>query len=166
MPERWSRVVLNLFGILHSLFAAYGFYLVVSVMVGFAAEGQMPPQDSQVPYLLESFVVMTAMNLAFIVVLLFAGISLIHSRTAAIRLSNWLFLLMIVYEAALLFRGWVLPVGETISAGIAAAYGVGNIGLAPQVLTGYPIIALIGLNLTKRRMEKKGEGYQVQGSKA
>jgi len=35
---------------------------------------------------------------------------------------------------------------------IAGASGVGDMGIAPQLITAYPLIALGGLNLARRRL--------------
>jgi cbb3-type cytochrome oxidase subunit 1 len=148
---RWSAVVFRLFGTLHILFGAYGFYVVLLILVNIASAGHFSLDDASAPYATESFVVMTAINLIFIGVLLFAGIQLLQLRAEAVRISNWLFLCMIMYEAVLLLDSLFLDPGAALSMSISAAYGIGNMGIAPQVLTGYPIIALIALNLARRK---------------
>jgi len=51
---------------------------------------------------------------------------------------------------------WLLSAcdGMRIGSSIAAASGIGEIGTAPQILTGYPLIALVITNIAFRKLRE------------
>ena len=63
------------------------------------------------------------------------------------RIVNAVFVGEVLYFLALGFLWSLLPV----SSGVGAATGVGNMGLSPQLISGYPLVALIFLNLARRK---------------
>lgn len=141
-----NSVVLRFFGVVHLVFAAWGVYLI-SQLRFFGVE----PDPPYAPYATEVFVVRTIINLVFLTVLVFAGIFLLRLRIQGVRVSNALFISMIVYFAA----GVMLGGEGAIGMSIAATAGTGEMGTAPQMLTGYPIISLIVLNLARRKLLKQ-----------
>jgi hypothetical protein len=62
-----------------------------------------------------------------------------------VKVCNILFVAEIVYFVCISL--WS-------NSSIAAATGVGNLGITVNLLTGYPIVALIGLNLENRRLRQ------------
>jgi hypothetical protein len=89
------------------------------------------------------FRAMTLINLCFLTILTVGGIHLFRLGPSGVNICNAVFLAEICYSPAIGFLWYVLPVSN----GVAAATGVGNMGISPQVLSGYPVIALVFLNL-------------------
>jgi hypothetical protein len=94
---------------------------------------------------------MTTVNLVLLTLLIFGGIRLLQLRTLGVGICNAAFAGEIAYFMTLgiLWRA----VSPSISMSIAAATGVGSMGLTPQLICGYPLVALIFLNLARRRLQ-------------
>jgi len=105
------------------------------------------------PYAEQAFLVRTGISVVFLLVQVVAGIHLIRLRQSGIRISNVLFMSMILYFLAgpILFLTGSGPIRDSI----AVTTGAGNIGIGLQLITGYPVIALIVLNLVHRKLRPK-----------
>jgi hypothetical protein len=104
-----------------------------------------------------AFFVMTGANIIFLITLIVAGIQLIITKrqTLGIRISNVLFISVIVYEIVISFiwmLGGIWNPADTFSRSVAGATGIGNMGIAPFLQTYYVIVALIALNLIHRKI--------------
>jgi hypothetical protein len=92
---------------------------------------------------------MSVLNLLFVAALGVSGISLLIAGVNAIRFVNVVFVAEVLYFAISL---WPFP-GQ-VAHSIAEAYGIGNVGITPQMVVGYPLIALLVLNLARCRLRK------------
>jgi len=92
---------------------------------------------------------MTAINVSLLAVLVFAGVRLLQLRPRGVTLCNVLFVAEVLYFFCI---PWSPNFPRSVSMSIAGATGVGNMGIAPQLLTAYPIIALIALSLARRKL--------------
>ncbi|MEE8199814.1 MAG: hypothetical protein V3R29_01480 [Candidatus Acidoferrales bacterium] len=166
LQQNWPRVVLRGFGLLHIAFGVWGIYFLLWAVVGYAVRWN-EPRNPDLPYLREVFAVRTTINIVFLVVLFFAGIWLLRLRTQGVRASNWLFISFIAYFFAdslqfiveFSLYGDIGPVGRSIG----ATAGTGNMGTVPLLLTGYPIIALIGLNVAHKSFRQKKTSASTGG---
>jgi hypothetical protein len=141
--DKWPSMAFRAFGIANLIFAAIGLW-AMSYTAAVVAAGWMRNSPDQ-PYFLRAFWTMTAMNLIFLAVLGFTGVRLLQLRRSAVKVCNILFVAEIVYFVCISL--WS-------NSSIAAATGVGNLGITVNLLTGYPIVALIGLNLENRRLRQ------------
>lgn len=145
---RWPKALLKLFGVLNLFFACAGFYQLGFVTFSLVSLGRYPRfGDPSAPYVTEAFFLMTSINFIFLAVLFFAGFLLLRLRAHAVRVNNTLFVSMIIYELTLLLIN-----GGALGTSIVTAFPTANVGIAPTIFTGYPILALIVLNLAHRRL--------------
>ena len=153
-PRRFVRTGLKVFEFLHIALALFGLWLVVPHLLTRRPLDQ--PLGPGMPYIEQAFLVMTGINLLLLLVEALAGILLLRLRPTGIHISNVLFTLMILSFLAhpVLFVSGRGPVRDSI----AAAAGAGNIGIVFQLLIGYPVIALVVLNLLRRKLRPKPEG--------
>jgi hypothetical protein len=158
LRRNWPKLLLRSFGSLHLAFGIFGFYFLLWAVVGYAVNWH-EPSDPTIPHTKEAFLVRTAVNLGFLVILMWAGLMLLRLRPQAVRVSNWLFVAMIGYFSlgSFLFIlefsrfGHIGPVGSSIG----ATAGIGEMGTAPVFITGYPLFALLGLNLARKFLVKQ-----------
>jgi hypothetical protein len=88
---------------------------------------------------------MSVVNLVFILALALSGFLLLRTGVRAIIFANFVFGGEIVYFVASLW-----PSRGALGRSITEAYGIGNVGLIAQLVVGYPVIALIALNVARR----------------
>jgi hypothetical protein len=98
------------------------------------------------------FWVMFVINLCFLALLVVGGVHLFQLRPSGITICNAVFVGEIAYFLVTGLLWSALP--RSVSIGVAAATGVGNMGLGPQVISGYPLVTLICLNLARRKRTK------------
>lgn len=144
---KWPAVAFRAFGIGNLVFVAIGLW-AMSYPVRAATTGRMGNSPEQ-PYFLQAFWTMSAINMVFLILLGFTGFQLLRLRRSAVRICNVLFVAEILYS---FFIPWGAEIPRAVSNSIAAATGVGNMGTAVNLFTGYPIIALLGLNLSRWRL--------------
>jgi len=95
---------------------------------------------------------MTSVNVCLLALLVVGGVHLFRLRPSGVTICNAVFVGEIVYFFVIGFL-WSALRGP-ISMGLAEATGVGSMGLSPQVISGYPLIGLICLNLARRKRTK------------
>ena len=95
---------------------------------------------------------MAFINLCFLALLVVGGIHLFRLRPSGVTICNTVFVGEIIYFFVIGFLWSALP--RPVSMGVAAATGIGNMGISPQVISGYPLVALICLNLAGRKRTK------------
>lgn len=85
--------------------------------------------------------------LLLLIPLAYAGVQLLRLRVKAIALCNAIFIAEIVYIGALwVARPWIF----TPSLALAVRSGLLNISFALQIITAYPVLALISLRIARR----------------
>ena len=129
---------------IHLAFLGYGLYLMADSGMQFYRN---PPADVARP-----FWAMVLINLILMSFLSYAASLLWRRRALGLKVSLAVFAAEFVYFFAI---GAIWAFGGQIATSAAGATGIGNMGLAPQELTGYPVIggviAAILLFRTRRR---------------
>jgi hypothetical protein len=97
--------------------------------------------------IITAFWVMTVINGMFIVMLAVSGLRLVRGSNTATTLANATYIVEITYFLCIGIL-WSSP--ASLSDAIAGATGGGNMGIAPQVMTLFPVIALFVLNVRFR----------------
>ena len=137
---KWPFITFQVFGATNFLVAILGMlFLVLSVISMALAEGFGNAPNN--PYFVPSFCAMIAMNICFLGLLMVGGFYLFQRRMLGVAVCNVVFVAEILYFFAVGLLWGSLP--RAISMSVAAATGVGNAGLGPQLVSGYPLIALI-----------------------
>lgn len=157
LPEPvWAQRVVRTLGLVSLLVVAFGFPLCVTTAVRFPQRNVWDPQQ---PYLAQVFWTMTVINAVFLVALAVGSVLLMRTDRRGLRLCNLVFAAEILYWLAsgvaplylgLAFKRSDWAIGMARSVG--GATGIGNMGISLQILTAYPIIALVALNLAFRRI--------------
>jgi hypothetical protein len=113
------------------------------------------PTSTQ-PYFIPSFWTMTAINVCFLCMLVVGSIYLLRTRMFGVAVCNAVFAGEILYFISLSVL-WHSAFSKNVSMSlsIAGATGVGNMALAAQLICGYPLIALCGLNLARRALNQQ-----------
>jgi len=154
----WASRLIRAFGVVNLIMAILGLPLCVATAFLFPARIPWTPDQ---PYLAEVFWSMTVINLVFLGLLALSGFLLLKADRRALLVCNLLFTAEILYWIGFpvlglylgLFlknRAWI----GGLSTSMAGAFGIGNMGTAPQMLSGYPLIALPALNLAFRRLPR------------
>ena len=142
----WPSLVFRVFAIVNFVLAGVGLlFLAISILAG------RLENTSAYPYFLQAFWTMASINVALLALLIFGGIYLLQLRTLGVAVCNGVFVAEILYFIAL---GSLWGSGTSVSRSVAAATGVGSTGLGPQLICGYPLIALICLNLARQRLNR------------
>jgi hypothetical protein len=141
-------LVVRLFGLANLLYAALGLYLVFRTLKGYLR--YVGPKLENPPHFPAVFFTLTGVSCLFLILLVYSGIRLLQFRPSAIRFSCLVFLCETL---------WFFPVqtimemiDSPVSESVGAAGGVGNMGISPQILTGYPLVGLIALVLIRWRL--------------
>lgn len=141
----WPTVTYRVFAIGNVLLVLLGllFLLPTALSVALGAVENVPTNSHFASW----FWAMAFINLCFLVLLSLGGAHLFRLRPSGVTICNAVFVGEVLYFLALGFLWSLLPV----SSGVGAATGVGNMGLSPQLISGYPLVALIFLNLARRK---------------
>lgn len=99
------------------------------------------------------FYLFTAVEFICLVAGLVSAVPLWRLKHGGLLLCNILFAFELLYLFAQAFLALVLP--ASLRSSIAGASGIGGLGLTPQFVTAYPVVALIALNLAYRRLQKR-----------
>jgi len=146
-PSKWKSVLLRLFGLLHLIYAGWGSYFVaLNLLIDSSRGGWSYLRADPVPYYAQVYVARIAISIVILAVLVVAGILLLRLKANAVRVNNWLFGSFLAYFAADLFVPW-----GPFDVAVGVTGGVGNMGIAPMIFTGYPLICLVALNLLGRK---------------
>lgn len=151
----WAGVVLRAFAIVNVLFATFGLYFLVRTVLGVYASG---PRPDHLPFYPQAFYGRSIINLLFLLALLVGSVFLWRLQRRGLVICNIVFAGEILYFLATVLFGFASIFATGIIAligdSIAATAGTGNMGINAQLLTGYPIIALIVLNIAFRKLRQ------------
>lgn len=147
--SNWPFFTLRAFAVANFIVAALGSFFLLGSVYAVTRAGALR-NTPETPYFVPSFWTMTAINVCFLGLLVMGGFYLLRPRMLGVALCNAVFISEILYflSISLFFWGPALP--KNVSISIAAATGVGNMGLGPQLISAYPLFALRGLNLARR----------------
>lgn len=147
---RATTFVLRALGVANVAFAVLGSYLLLSTATRIAHSPFVA--NHRAPYTVLFFKIFSVANAAFVLWLVVAGVYLIRLNPKGVTLSVWLFAVEISYFISTTLTD--LFVRSDVALSIAAAAGIGNEGIAPQVVTFYPVIALVALFALSKRWAK------------
>jgi len=139
---RWPSFVFRGFGIANLIFACLGLRLLAWSLL--ALREKAIGNTSEHPYFLSVFWTMTSIDIVLLTLLIIGGIRLLQLGAVGVVVCNLVFVAEIIYFAVLNFA---FPVSRSI----VAAFGPGMMALGPQLICGYPLVALVFLNLARRR---------------
>jgi hypothetical protein len=145
---KWPSHVFRVFAIANFLLAGVGLLFLSSSVLA-VGSGKIGNTSAH-PYFLGAFWTMVATNFILLALLVLGGIRLLQLKAQGVVLCNGVFVAEIVYFIALGFLWGVPP--PSLSVSVAAATGVGSMGLSPQLICGYPLVALVCLNLARPRL--------------
>jgi len=157
--RNWNARVIRGFAVLNVGLCSFGLW---AMLYGFTDVGTVNTPGQ--PYLLQMFYLFTTVDFICLLFGLVSAVPLWRLRRSGLLLCNLLF----GFELLFLTIGAALPASfidssnqvlRGVSSSIAGASGIGDIGLAPQYVTAYPVIALIALNVAYRKLhatERRG----------
>lgn len=139
---------LRILGAVNLLISGVG---LIQLVVNVVAYHGLPPWfiDEYGPFMRQRFPAMATASALLLGPLAYTGIQLVRRKRHAVLLCNVVFLAEITYFV-FLWRTWSL--GLSLFSPIVIIAGLMNIGLALQIVTAYPIIGLILLGVSRRRM--------------
>ncbi len=151
----WPRRTIRSFGVANVVFGLVG---LAAIVASVALRATRTVSRCEAPYVAQAYYVATAINLICVLALLYAGVCLWQVQRRGVIISNALFVFEIVYFVGSSWIGLALAMAggkaATIGHSMSAVGGTGNMGTAPQIITGYPAIALIVLNIAYRAMNR------------
>jgi hypothetical protein len=151
----WERPLTRSFGVLHLIYGAVGIYFLSQTFLRIPRWAQL----DRYPYERHAFYFDITLEILFICALIVAGVLLIQLCRPGVILSNYVFAIEIALFVAesLLSLGLAMRGGSAAAIGMSmgAVAGIGHMGTAAQFITGYPIIALVGLNIARRRLDRQ-----------
>lgn len=143
----FSRRVIQTIGILNILVTAAGVYVASTGAVPILARVHDSPAT---PYVRELCYVMSLVDFCCLVALTVGGIYLVRLKRSGLRICNLVFVIEIAWFLATAVTGFTSAMSSgrlaLLGHSIAAASGIGSLGTAPQIITAYPVLALIFLN--------------------
>lgn len=139
------------FGVAHLAFAFWGAYLIWFVVLKVVKGDQLALTTDYKPDVFQAWIVMTSINVLYVAGLAIGGYLLLRKRTSGVLISNVLFVSLFAYMLGI---GAIWALGGPFARVVSSASGIGNMGTTPLLMTGYPLVALIGLNLTRRKLRK------------
>lgn len=154
----WPRKVVPALGTINILLGLAGIYALWAEFYIFTHN----PHDfvHRAPYLDEAFHATAAVDLVCLVTIIVGGILLLRIRRSGRVICNLLFSFEIAYWLFIAALG-LIPGGSgsftPVIRSVAAAAVLGNLGMGPQMISAYPIIALVVLNLAYHRLNQKEE---------
>jgi hypothetical protein len=153
----WPKSVVRLFGLLNFLYGAAGAYFVLDGLVRVSQRVQHLAKYRYDPIV---FDVELAINALLLAGLILAAYWLVRLDRRGTVLSNYVFSLEILFWVVIAVVDLPLAMShnrtaEEISKSMGAVAGIANMGTAPQILTGYPIIGLVVLNIVRKYMDRK-----------
>jgi len=132
---------------LNAALALIGFYWLLSSVRGVLLKVRPNPE---IPYFRTAFAVMIVLNVVFLMLFLLAAFQLLRLRKGGVIVHAITSAVLITYG---ILNGMLWLANRGIGRSIAAATGVGNMGIAPFVLLFvlpyvYPIASTIALLVT------------------
>ncbi len=152
----WGARTIRAFAIANAAFVAGGLYFLAEALW---RHQELGPLAIQGPYYPQVFYIRSVLNFGFIVALAVGNFGLWRMTRRGRRICNAVF----VGELAYVVGGAVLDAlvghhGGTaayIGQAIADTAGTGNMGITLQIITFYPVIALVALNLAYWRLGRQ-----------
>ena len=148
---RWPSVTYRIFAVANLIFVTAGLFFLLpdawTVYNGAIAN------TTESPYFIWAFWIMVFANTFLLGLLALGGIFLWRLREVGVSICNFTFIAEVTFFFAIGLM-WGSPMPREISMSIAGATGVGNMGISPQILSGYPLFGLLFLNWARRAQRK------------
>jgi len=152
----WAARTIRAFAIVNVLLVMFGLYLLVGTVL---RDYGLPPDPTAPAYYHQAFYGKSIINLLFLIALLAGSRFLRRLERRGLWICNIVFTGEILYflgtVAFEVFSGFAGGEIALIGFSMGAAGGTGDMGISPQTLTGYPIIALIVLNIAYRKLRRR-----------
>ncbi len=147
--------LIQLFGFLGVVLGAFGLILIAAGIVRFIQRSQVIEGS---PYASEAFYGFSFVSALFDLVLVYVGFLLWRIDDRGLRVANVLFPAELLYWILTPTIQLFLLMSKTertaqIGHSMASAGGIGDIGLTPQLVTAFPLVGLIVLNLAYRKLK-------------
>jgi uncharacterized membrane protein YozB (DUF420 family) len=157
MPT-WAKIALRTVGALNVALAVLGAYGMFWGM--HAVLGRVPSHPADAPYVGVAFAIMTAINITFLMLFLIAAFQLLRLKRSGIVVHSVTSVSLIAYTFLI---GTLWLEGQGIGRSVAAATGVGNMGVAPFEFLFvapyvFPIASTIALLTTRRKIRSHAAG--------
>jgi hypothetical protein len=143
------RILIRMIGLISLVLSCWGFYdlarMVRRVLI-------YPVHIPEAPFFQQVFWAMALLNVAFLVSMSVAAIGLLRVKRSAVRFYTWLYFALVIYTFA---PGMMWGPGS-LGSSIAAASGVGSVGIESMTL--YPIpflyaaVSILLVNLAMRKL--------------
>lgn len=156
--KNWGSKVVYIIGIANVILGTLGLCLVAWTFLEFL---RRKPHPAGLPYFIRSYYSMTAISIAYLLLLILAGFWLKSLQRKGYILSLVVYCAEIAYFLAIgalgvALSGQASQTSNAIDSSISGAYGIGNMGLTPQLVTAYPLIALFAVIVAARKLRKDG----------
>ena len=152
----WPKITIRTIALGNVAMGAIGLFLQIDSFVRFSQRHQF---NATRPYETYAYWVVACIAFLFVSLALISGLLLWRTSRSALRICNLLFGAQLVYWVGGTMLDVMLATSKSESAHrfvttLASVNGIGNMGLAPQVLSLYPVWALVLLNLAYWRTGK------------
>jgi hypothetical protein len=151
----WPRFVIRTFAVLNMCFGLSG--LLVLVVYQYVPLEVMNPWDQHPPYFVKAYYFQVAINLVFVLTAIWSAFPLWRLRQLGKTICNILFCGEIGYfwvgASAFAISALLNIKPSVVSEFILGSAGPGNTGIGLQLVCGYPLIALVGINIGYRRLK-------------
>jgi hypothetical protein len=158
--KHWGSKIVRIIGIANIIVGTLGLCFLAWTLLEFI---HRKPHPAGLPYFIPAYYAMTTMSIGYLLLLVLAGFWLKSLHRKGYILSLVVYSAEIAYFLAIGALGAALSgnasqMSNAIDSSVSGAYGIGNIGLAPQLITGYPLIAFFAVILAVRKLKKDGGG--------
>ena len=146
---RWGRRIIRAIAIMNILMVAFGGYVAAKGAAPIIARVHNSPTE---PYVRQAYFVSTFVDAGCLIMLVVGAVYLLRLNRLGLRICNFVFAKEVAW---FLGSAWIaLALGMSgrwglLGQSIGAAGGIGSLGTTPQIITGYPVLALIFLNLAR-----------------
>jgi hypothetical protein len=152
----WPKITIRAIALGNILMGTMGLFLQVDSVIRFSQRHQFAAAR---PYETHAYLFMVCIGTVFALLGFLSGFLLWRADRPALRLCNWLFGSELVYWAGGAMVEVLLVTSKSewdhrAATSIGAVWGIGNMGLAPQLLSLYSVWVLLLLNLAYWRMGK------------
>lgn len=153
----WGRTLVRSFGIVNWIYGLEGLYFLVDGLWRIRHGGHFGPGA----YEKKAYYFLVTINAVFLLAIFLTGYLLILIRRRGVVFSNYLFsveIMLWVLDAMVTVKLLMSGNATEVSLGqsLGAVQGIGNMGTGLQMLTAYPLIALVALNLARRHLDHNG----------
>ena|SRR5947207_2747519 len=143
----WEQL-LRVVGAMSMALSIWGFYLLID---GLQQQLRHPVSIPQAPLFRHFFFAMNAVDLVLLLAMVLVAVGLLSARRRSVALYTWLYGVLVLYTFApgLLW-------GTSLGTSVAAASGLGDMGLSPLLFVPapfvYPIITVVLVNVAAHRL--------------